>query len=63
MITVRLKGIHLAIGLRLETSLWDYLDRLLEVTKIYNSREKYFVTVTWGGRGAGGGVCGLTHLY
>ena len=49
MITVRLKGIHLAIGLRLETSLWDYLDRLLEVTKIYNSRETYFFTVAWGG--------------
>ena len=51
MITVRLTGIHLAIGLRLETSLWDYLDRLLEVTKIYNSRETYFFTVAWGGGG------------
>ena len=62
MITVRLTGIHLAIGLRLETSLWIILiARLLEVTKIYNSREKYFFTVAWGE--GGGCVCGLTHLY
>ena len=40
----------------------DYLDRLLEVTKIYNSREKYFFYRCLGG-GGGGGVCGLTHLY
>ena len=35
MITVRLTGSHLTIGLRLEISLWIYRDRLLEVRDIY----------------------------
>ena len=58
MITVRLKGIHLAIGLRLETSLWIILIGCLKLQK-FIIQGRHFFTVAWGG----GGVCGLTHLY
>ena len=60
MITVRLTGIHLAIGLRLETSLWIILIGCLKLQKFIIQGRHIFFTIAWGG---GGGVCGLTHLY
>ena len=60
MITDRLRGIHLAIGLRLETSLWIILIGCLKLQKFIIQGRNIFFTVAWG---EGGGVCGLTHLY
>ena len=42
MITVRLTGIHLAIGLRLETSLWIILIGCLKLQKFINELEITF---------------------
>ena len=61
MITVRLTGIHLAIGLRLETSLWIILIGCLKLQKFIIQGRNIFLPLLWGE--GGGGVCGLTHLY
>ena len=60
MITVRLIGIHLAIGLRLETSLWIILIGCLKLQKFIIHGRNILLPLLGGG---GGGVCGLTHLY
>ena len=62
MITVRLTGIHLAIGLRLETSLWIILIGCLKLQKFIIQGRNILLPLLGGG-GGGGGVCGLTHLY
>ena len=61
MITVRLTGIHLAIGLRLETSLWIILIGCLKLQKFIIQGRNILLPLLGGGEG--GGVCGLTHLY
>ena len=61
MITVRLTGIHFAIGLRLETSLWIILIGCLKLQKFIIQGKNILLPLLGGG--GGGGVCGLTHLY
>ena len=60
MITVRLTGSHLAIGLRLEISLWIILIGCLKLEKFITQGIYIFYRCL---RGGGGGVCGFTHLY
>ena len=61
MITDRLTGIHLAIGLRLETSLWIILIGCLKLQKFIIQGRNIFLPLLGGG--GEGGVCGLTHPY
>ena len=53
MITVRSTGIHLAIGLRLETSLWIILIGCLKLQKFIIQGRNIFLPLLGGG---GGGV-------
>ena len=49
MITVRLTGIHLAIGLRLETSLWIILIGCLKLQKFIIQGRNIFLPLLGGG--------------
>ena len=60
MITIRLAGSHLAIVLRLETSLWISLIGFLKLQKFIIQGRHIFLPLLGGG---GGGVFALTHLY
>ena len=62
MITVRLTGIHLAIGLRLETSLWIILIGCLKLQKFIMQGDIFIFLPLLGG-GGGGCDCGFTYLY
>lgn len=61
MITVRLTGIHFAIGLRLETSLWIILIGCLKLQKFIIQGRNIFLPLL-GGRGVVVFVVSLTYI-